>query len=61
LASLEELTEEISENEVIELTSWHHHKSTLQRAGFLLDSSSTELILLQELSNRNRYYSIYYL
>lgn len=40
LASLEELTEEISENEVIELTSWYHHKSTLQRAGFLLEEFS---------------------
>ena len=37
LASLEELTEEINEGDIKELTSWYNHKSTLQRAGFLLE------------------------
>lgn len=40
LASLEELSEEISENELHELTLWYHHKSTLQRVGFLLEELS---------------------
>jgi len=37
LASLEELTEEMHEIDMKELTSWYPHKSTLQRAGFLLE------------------------
>lgn len=37
LASLEELTEEMHEIDMKELISWYHHKSTLQRAGFLLE------------------------
>ena len=37
LASLEELTEEINEADIKELTSWYSHKSSLQRAGFLLE------------------------
>ena len=37
LASLEELTEEIKEQDILSLTSWYEHKSTLQRAGFLLE------------------------
>lgn len=37
LAIIEELTEEINQNDVIELLSWYPHKSTLQRFGFLLD------------------------
>ena len=37
LASLEELTDEIGEADMKELTTWYNHKSTLQRAGFLLE------------------------
>jgi predicted transcriptional regulator of viral defense system len=37
LASLEELTEEITEIDIKQLISWYPHKSTLQRAGFLMD------------------------
>jgi len=37
LASLEELTEEIQGIDITALTSWYPHKSTLQRAGFLLE------------------------
>jgi predicted transcriptional regulator of viral defense system len=37
LASLEEITEEIGETDMKELISWYPHKSTLQRAGFLLE------------------------
>lgn len=37
LASLEELTEEMNEFDLKELISWYTHKSTLQRAGFLIE------------------------
>ncbi len=37
LAILEELTEELSNNDIIELLTWYPHKSTLQRLGFLLE------------------------
>lgn len=37
LAVLEELTEEIYPNDIVELLSWYPHKSTLQRFGFLLE------------------------
>ncbi len=37
LASLEELAEEMHEIDMKELTSWYPHKSTIQRAGFLLE------------------------
>jgi predicted transcriptional regulator of viral defense system len=37
LTSLEELSEELEEHDIISLTSWYHNKSTLQRVGFLLD------------------------
>lgn len=36
LAILEELSEEITQNDLAELLSWYPHKSTLQRLGFLL-------------------------
>ncbi len=42
LASLEELTEEMDEKDVKELTSWYPHKSTLQRMGFLLEELNGE-------------------
>jgi len=37
LAILEELTEEMSQNDIVELLTWYPHKSTLQRFGFLLE------------------------
>lgn len=37
LSSVEELTEEITEKDLLSLMSWYEHKSTLQRAGFLLE------------------------
>lgn len=37
LASLEELTEEINPADIQALTTWYTYKSTLQRAGFLLE------------------------
>ncbi len=50
LASLEELSEEIIDTDIKELTSWYNHKSTLQRAGFLLE----------ELSGKNAFTDIIY-
>ncbi|MFK7782220.1 type IV toxin-antitoxin system AbiEi family antitoxin [Psychroserpens sp.] len=38
LAILEELSEEISAQDIEDLISWYPHKSTLQRFGFLLES-----------------------
>ncbi len=37
LASLEELAEEITDQDIKNLISWFDHKSTLQRVGYLLD------------------------
>ncbi len=37
LAILEELTEELTDNDITELLTWYPHKSTLQRFGFLLE------------------------
>jgi predicted transcriptional regulator of viral defense system len=37
LAILEELTEELTNNDITELLTWYPHKSTLQRFGFLLE------------------------
>jgi len=37
LASLEELTEELKEHDVESLIGWYDNKSSLQRAGFLLE------------------------
>lgn len=37
LAILEELSEELSKNDIVELLTWYPHKSTLQRFGFLLE------------------------
>ena len=37
LAVLEELTEELTNNDITELLTWYPYKSTLQRFGFLLE------------------------
>lgn len=37
LATIEELTEELTQDDVAELLSWYPNKSTLQRLGFLLE------------------------
>lgn len=42
LASLEELTEEINEIDMKNLTTWYNHKSTLQRVGFILEELTRE-------------------
>ena len=59
LASLEELAEEMSENEMLELISWYKHKSTLQRAGFLLEELSAEKILADIIYNELKQQAYY--
>ena len=48
LAILEELTEEISPNDIVELLNWYPYKSTLQRFGFLLEEINAD----KKLSNQ---------
>jgi len=45
LAVLEELSEEITQNDITKLLTWYPHKSTLQRFGFLLEELKTDKIL----------------
>jgi predicted transcriptional regulator of viral defense system len=59
LASLEELSEEISENEMTELTSWYPHKSTLQRVGFLFEELSVEKNLADIIYNKLKQQAYY--
>jgi predicted transcriptional regulator of viral defense system len=42
LATIEELTEELTESDLAELLSWYPNKSTLQRFGFLLEELGME-------------------
>jgi predicted transcriptional regulator of viral defense system len=42
LATIEELTEELTESDLSELLSWYPNKSTLQRLGFLLEELGME-------------------
>lgn len=49
LAILEELTEEISQNDITELLTWYPHKSTLQRFGFLLEELQTNENLTKQI------------
>ncbi len=37
LATIEELTEELTKSDLVELLNWYPHKSTLQRLGFLFE------------------------
>lgn len=47
LATIEELSEEVQESDLIELLNWYPNKSTLQRCGFLLE----KLGISEELQN----------
>lgn len=49
LATLEELTEEISRADLSELLIWYPHRSTLQRLGFLLEEIQTDHTLTDRL------------
>lgn len=42
LATIEELTEELTKHDLAELLSWYPNKSTLQRFGFLLEELGAE-------------------
>lgn len=61
LASLEELAEELTEQNVHSLLNWYENKSTLQRAGFLLEqllgSNSLSDMAFQKL-NQQPFYPI---
>jgi predicted transcriptional regulator of viral defense system len=61
LASLEELTEEMHEIDMTELISWYPHKSTLQRAGFLLgelNGESTLTYIIHEKLKQQPYFPV---
>jgi len=61
LASLEELTEEIDEKDVASLTYWYDKKSTLQRAGFLLEEligGNSYADIIYEKLNQQHYYPV---
>lgn len=47
MSFLEELSEEITKNDIEELLSWYPYKSTLQRFGFLLEELQVEKTLLE--------------
>lgn len=59
LASLDELTEDTDEQDLIALTSWYDQKSTIQRAGFLLESlfgkNAFAEVLYQKLKQQSYY------
>jgi predicted transcriptional regulator of viral defense system len=59
LASIEELTEELTESDLSELLSWYPNKSTLQRFGFLLEELGMEdkfqEMIYSELKAKNFY------
>lgn len=61
LASLEELTEELTEHDVQILLEWYNNKSSLQRAGFLLEellgSNSFSDMIFQKLQ-QNPFYPV---
>lgn len=42
LATLEELTEEMNQEDIKELLTWYPHRSTLQRFGFLLEEVNAD-------------------
>lgn len=57
LATIEELTEELTESDLSELLSWYPNKSTLQRLGFLFEELGSEEkyeeMIYSELKTRN--------
>lgn len=61
LAILEELTEELTDNDITELLTWYPHKSTLQRFGFLLEEFQTNENLskqIMEYLKQSKYYPV---
>ncbi len=61
LATLEELTEELTHHDMTELLLWYPHKSTLQRFGFLLEEFQVEKNLTNLITKhltQSRYFPI---
>ena len=61
LATLEELIEELTDMDIIDLLSWYPHKSTLQRFGFLLvelQADKNYSNKLKEHLKRSKYYPV---
>lgn len=61
LASLEELEEEINEDDLLTLTKWYNNRSSLQRAGFILeeiDGTSTLVDIIYHTLNKTSYYPV---
>ncbi|APQ18600.1 type IV toxin-antitoxin system AbiEi family antitoxin domain-containing protein [Maribacter hydrothermalis] len=62
LAILEELSEEITVQDINDLLSWYPHKSTLQRFGFLLESAlqveSNLYVPIMECLKASKYYPV---
>jgi len=48
---LEELTEEINQEDIVDLLTWYPYKSTLQRFGFLLQKTTTDKNLIHPIKN----------
>ena len=59
LAILEELSEEINPNDLMELLTQYPHKSTLQRFGFLLEEVQANQNLTQQLKEHLQKTKIY--
>jgi predicted transcriptional regulator of viral defense system len=58
---LQELTEVLTEEDVISLLAWYNYKSTLQRAGFILEELLGDNVfakIIMEKLNTISYYSI---
>ena len=57
LATIEELSEELTKTDLAELLNWYPNKSTLQRLGFLLEELGVEEefqeMIYSELKNKN--------
>lgn len=60
LANLEELFEEITKSDLIELLKWYPYKSTLQRLGFLLEEikEETHCEIVYNHLNKTKYFPI---
>ncbi|MCB9266522.1 MAG: type IV toxin-antitoxin system AbiEi family antitoxin [Lewinellaceae bacterium] len=59
LANLEELSEELSVNDIRNLLAWYPHKSTLQRLGFILEEVGADSSLTEPITDylqRHRYF-----
>lgn len=61
LAILEELSEEITQNDIAELLTWYPHKSTLQRFGFILEELQADKNLtkpIKEHLQQSKFYPV---